>query len=187
MHSTCNRDFVGSNPTPGFPLMAPRLLVVIGLPGVGKTTVARELADRTDARLVRTDVVRTDCFDDPAYTAAERRTVYDEAFGRARDSLDGGGSVVLDGTFRKRTDRERAVGVAAATDSVLGVVAVECEPSVAESRIAARENDESDADVAVYREYRDRFEPIRLPHATVDNTGTAAETRSQVVALLDDA
>jgi len=166
--------------------MARRLLVVTGLPGVGKTTVAREFADRLDGRLIRTDTVRTDCFDDPAYTAAERRTVYDEVFSRARETVERGRTAVLDGTFRKRVDRERAVGVAGAADATLGVVAVECEGSVAESRIAAREDDESDADVEVHRRFRERYEPIRLPHATVDNSGTAAATRAQVAALLDD-
>ncbi len=167
--------------------MSPRLLLVIGLPGVGKTTVARECADRLDARLIRTDAVRTDCFSDPQYTAAERRAVYDEVFGRARDAVDCGRSVVLDGTFRRRADRERAVTLAAATDATLGLVAVECEESVVESRIAAREDDASDADIQVYHEFRDRFEPLRLPHVTVDNSGTVAATRSQVAALLDGA
>jgi predicted kinase len=167
--------------------MTPRLVVVIGLPGVGKTTVAREFADRLDGRLIRTDTVRTDCFPDPDYTPAERRRVYAEVFARARDTLDRGRCVVLDGTFRARTDRERAVELAASTGAVLGVVAVECEAPVVESRIAAREDDASDADVEVYRQFRQQYDSIRLPHATVDNSGTVAATRSQVAALLDDA
>jgi predicted kinase len=167
--------------------MTPRLLVVIGLPGVGKTSVAREFADRLEGRLIRTDTVRTDCFPDPDYTPAERRRVYDEVFARARETLDRDRCVVLDGTFRRRADRERAVEVAAATGATLGVVAVECEESVVESRIAAREDDASDADIEVYRQFRERYDPIRLPHATVDNSGTMAATRSQVAALLDDA
>ena len=167
--------------------MAPRLLVVIGLPGVGKTTVAREFADRLDGRLIRTDTVRTDCVPDPDYTPAERRRVYDEVLARARDALDRGRDVVLDGTFRERTDRDGAVEVAASTGATLGVVAVECEESVVESRIAAREDDASDADVEVYRQFRERYDPIRLPHATVDNSGPVAATRSQVAGLLDGA
>jgi predicted kinase len=166
--------------------MTPRLLAVIGLPGVGKTTVAREFTDRLDARLIRTDTVRTDCFADPAYTPAERRRVYAELFIRARDTVDRGRSVVLDGTFRKRTDRERAVELAASTGATLGVVVVECEAPVVESRIAAREDDASDADIEVYREFRDRYDPVRLPHATVDNSGPMAATRAQAMALLGD-
>ncbi|RLM57169.1 AAA family ATPase [Halobellus sp. Atlit-31R] len=166
--------------------MTGRLLVVTGLPGVGKTAVAREIAGRVDGRLIRTDVVRTDCFEDPEYTAHERATVYDEVFARARKTLSDGGAAVLDGTFRKRSDRARAAGLAAELDASLGVVAVECEPSVAEARIAAREGDESDADVEVYREFRERYEPIELPHVTVDNSGAFEATRDRLDALLQD-
>jgi hypothetical protein len=45
---------------------------------VSGTAISREIADRLDGRLVRTD-----CFDGPEYTAAERETVYDEVFARA--------------------------------------------------------------------------------------------------------
>ena len=166
--------------------MTPRLLAVIGLPGVGKTTVAREFADRLDARLLRTDTVRTDCVSDPDYTPAERRRVYTELFSRAHDAIDSGRSVVLDGTFRNRADRERAVELAAEAGATLGVVVVDCEAPVVESRIAARENDASDADIEVYRDFRKRYDSVRLPHATIDNSGTMAATRAQAMALLGD-
>ena len=163
-----------------------RLCVVTGLPGVGKTTVSRALADHMDARLVRTDTVRTDCVSDPQYTPSERAAVYDEVFHRACKALDGGRSVVLDGTFQRRADRERAVEVAAETGATLGVIAVDCDESTVRDRIAARKNDASDADFAVYREIRAEYDPIRLPHATVDNAGGRAATEAQVAALVDD-
>ena len=167
-------------------LMPLRLCVVTGLPGVGKTTVSRALADQVDGRLVRTDTVRTDCVSDPQYTPSERAAVYDEVFDRAREALDGGRSVVLDGTFQRRTDRERAAEVAAETGATLGVVAVDCDESTVRDRIAAREHDASDADFAVYREIRAEYDPIRLPHATVDNTGGLDATEAQVAALVED-
>ena len=187
MHSTCNRDFVGSNPTPGFLVrMTLRVLVVTGLPGVGKTTVSRALAAQLDAQLVRTDVVRTACIDDPQYTPSERAAVYDEVFDRARDALSRGEAVILDGTFRRRVDRKQAVEVAAEAGATLGVVAVECDESTVEARIRAREDDASDADVAVHRQFRERYDPIELPHATVDNSGELDATRAQIDALLDE-
>lgn len=68
-----------------------RLVVVCGLPGTGKTTVATEVADRVGGRLLRTDVVRKDLVDDPDYTDAETRRVYDELLDRAERTLGRGG------------------------------------------------------------------------------------------------
>jgi predicted kinase len=163
-----------------------RLCVVTGLPGVGKTTVSRALADHVDARLVRTDTVRADCVSDPQYTPSERATVYDEVFDRARKTLAGGRNVVLDGTFQWRADRKRAVGIAAETGATLGVVVVDCDESTVRDRITAREGDASDADFGVYREIRAEYDPVRLPHATVDNSGGLDATEAQVAALVDD-
>mgnify|MGYP007116970416 CR=1 FL=1 len=92
--------------------------------------------------------------------------------------------VVTTGVERGYDDARRIER--AVEDGLVDTFAVDTDDSPVATRLA-RHPGLSDADVAVYREYRDRFEPIRLPHATVDNSGTAAETRSQVAALLGDA
>lgn len=163
----------------------PTLVVTCGLPGVGKTTVARALADRTDAVRHRTDVVRKDLFDDPDYTEAETRAVYDELLDRARRTLEAGDSVVLDGTFKRRRFRRQAreTAASAAADASFRLVKVECAESVVVERIRARTDDESDADVAVYRMHRDSFEPVEMAHDVVDNSGDLAATRRQVADL----
>ncbi|UPW01267.1 AAA family ATPase [Halorussus gelatinilyticus] len=158
----------------------PQFVVVCGLPGVGKTTVAEDVAERLDGRLLRTDVVRKDILDDPEYTEGESRMVYRELFERASDVVEGGRSVVLDGTFKDAGDRERAVELAESLDATFRLVKVECDESVVRDRIAAREDDESDADFEVHAMYRERFDAISADHVTVDNSESAAETLRQV-------
>ena len=68
------------------------LVVVCGLPGVGKTTVAEHASERLDGTLLRTDVVRKELFPDPEYTDAEAAAVYDELFARASEELARGGA-----------------------------------------------------------------------------------------------
>ena len=46
-------------------------VVVRGLPGVGKSTVAGTVSDRLEACRLRTDVVNKELFDDPAHTVGE--------------------------------------------------------------------------------------------------------------------
>lgn len=156
------------------------LVVVCGLPGTGKTTVSGVIADRVAGDRLRTDVIRKDLVADPDYEPAETRRVYDELFARARSVVEREGTAVLDGTFRRESDRRRARDLAAELGVPFHLVRVECDPAVATERIAARVDDESDAGVAVYEELRDAFEPIGVPHHSVDNSGSLDATIAQV-------
>jgi hypothetical protein len=160
----------------------PQLVAVCGLPGVGKTTVAEDIAERLDGRLLRTDVIRQEILSDPDYTEEEARTVYRELFDRASDLLEAGTSAVLDGTFKQEGDRDRAVAISASLDAPFRLVKVECAEDVVRERIAGREDDESDADFEVHQLHREQFEPISRPHVTVDNSGAMADTLRQVEA-----
>ncbi|WP_208023537.1 AAA family ATPase [Halorussus pelagicus] len=158
----------------------PQFVVVCGLPGVGKTTVAEDVAERLDGRLLRTDVVRKDILDDPDYTEEEGRMVYRELFERAGDTVEAGRSVVLDGTFKDAADRERALELAESLDARFRLVKVECDESVVRERIESREDDASDADFEIHAMYREQFDAVSDDHLTVDNSESAAETRRQV-------
>ena len=160
------------------------LVLVCGLPGTGKSTVAERVAELLPASLLRTDVVRKELFPDPTYASEESAAVYDELFSRATERLEDGEHVVLDATFRQRDLRERAAGVAAAAGADFRLVRVECAESVVRERIERRqreEDDESDADFAVYEQLKDEFEPIEgEDHVVVDNSGSLSETLDAV-------
>lgn len=159
------------------------IIVVCGLPGVGKSTVSKAIADAVEGEVLRTDVIRQEIVENPVYTAEEKRRVYDELFERARDHLADGRTVVLDGTYRRRTYRDRARELAAELDTGFDLVNVQCDESVVERRIAERENDASEADVEVYRQYRDSFEPFVGDHLSIDNSSDLETTRRQVAQL----
>ncbi|WP_137284698.1 AAA family ATPase [Halorussus salinisoli] len=158
----------------------PRLVVVCGLPGVGKTTVAEDISDRLDGRLLRTDVIRKEILSDPDYTEEEARMVYREMFDRARESVEDGESVVLDGTFKDTVYRDHATDLSESLDADFRLVKVECAAEVVRDRIESREGDESDADFDVHAMYREQFDPISLDHVTVDNSDGMADTLRQV-------
>lgn len=159
------------------------VIVVCGLPGVGKSTVSRAIADAVDGEVLRTDVIRQELVENPVYTAEEKRRVYEALFDRARDHAEAGRDVVLDGTYRRRAYRDRARDLADDLGADFRLVAVECDEDVVERRLGQREDDASEADFEVYREYRDSFEPLDGDHATVDNSGDLAATRRQVQRL----
>lgn len=156
------------------------LVVVCGLPGVGKSTVARLIAEEVDAERLRTDIIRKELVDEPAYTEEERRAVYEELYDRAANRAAAGEDVVLDGTFWATRLRERAASIADEHDVEFVLVEVTCRAGVVENRIENRESDASDADVAVHTQFREDFDPIERDHLTVDNSEDLDATRRQV-------
>lgn len=165
--------------------LPPVLAVVCGLPGVGKSTVSRAIADRLDASVLRTDVIRKDLYADPSYTTAETVSVYDELLTRAFDHLDVGESVVLDATFKTSERRIQARDLATQVGARFRLVRVECDEAVLERRIRERDG-VSDADFDVHVEFRDRFEPVELDHLVVDNSGSTAATEDRVARAFGD-
>ena len=156
------------------------LVVVCGPPGVGKSTVAEAIADRTGAGRLRTDVVRRDVAPEPDYTDEERRRVYDELFDRASGALADDRRLVLDWTFQYRETRDRAADVATESGADFELVRVTCDEEAVRERLAERTDDPSDAVFENYRVIRRAFDPVGRDHVTVDNSGSLDRTRAAV-------
>lgn len=125
---------------------APCLLVVRGLSGAGKSTVAEALARELGAEAIQTDQVRRRLFPDAsptpfgqgAYSEDKRRQVYDEVFRLASERLAQGLSVVLDGTFLSRALRCRALELAAHLQVPALLIPCACDPTIAQERVRER-------------------------------------------------
>lgn len=176
------------------------LVVVCGLSGSGKSTVAAALAARTGFAHVNSDRTRkqlaglapTDRGGPELYTPERSAATYAALYAAAEGYLAAGHGVILDGTFQRRIDRDRAGAVADAAGAP--VVFVECRADDAEIRRrlaarAARADDPSDADWTIYCQQRDRYEPLAAdePHLTVDTARSAQEVRAEVDAKLREA
>jgi aminoglycoside phosphotransferase family enzyme/predicted kinase len=149
-----------------------RLVVAGGLPGTGKTTVARALADALDADLLRSDVVRKElaglgptesgaaALDTGLYDPATVDRVYGELLARAEVSLGFGRSVVLDASWTADRHRADARSLAATTVSELTELRCELDPATAAARIESRPtSDASDATPAVAAALAARADP----------------------------
>jgi aminoglycoside phosphotransferase family enzyme/predicted kinase len=142
-----------------------RLVLVGGLPGTGKSTVARMLSARHAWVLLRTDEVRKDLLgvahDDKggadAYRSDVTAATYAELLERAQRLLAMGESVVLDASWASDAHRRDAASVAARTSSELWQLQCVVAHDVARSRLSARVRDASDATPAVHTEMAVRF------------------------------
>ena len=163
-----------------------QLLVVCGLPGTGKTTVATMLSEQLEAPLIRTDVVRKDLFTDPEYTSEETAVTYEETLTRSGSAIERDGIAIVDGTFRTSALRETARQRASTSGATFDLVYVTCSQDVVEERIAKRTDDESDADFEIYKHLRSIFESPPESCYQVDNSGSLEETRHQLRVVCED-
>ena len=136
------------------------LVLVGGLPGTGKSTLAEGLGDRLGWAVMRSDVVRKEiaglAHHDPAgaapfagiYTPARTAETYDELLRRAELALGRGDSVVLDATWLDPRRREAARSLARQAHAHLHEICCDLALDEAAARLrirAAMGGDSSDA------------------------------------------
>ncbi|MGV9611697.1 bifunctional aminoglycoside phosphotransferase/ATP-binding protein [Nocardia xishanensis] len=137
-----------------------RLALVGGLPGTGKSTVARRLAANTGATVLSTDRIRTELaariltgeggeFGAGRYSPANKARVYDELLNRARTLLASGVSVILDASWVDTDERRRAAELAERTHSDLVQLHCTCPTELAAGRIRERPRGDSEATPAI--------------------------------------
>ncbi|MFZ0046288.1 MAG: AAA family ATPase [Streptosporangiaceae bacterium] len=166
------------------------LVLVGGLPGTGKSTLAGPLADRLGWTILTSDRIRKELagtepgddtpVDDAAapygtgiYTAEWTQRCYAELLHRAAALLATGESVIADASWLSARQRAAAAAVAGAASADL--IELRCEASAAltarrltDRRLASRRGDLSDADPEVAARLAAAADP--WPSATVIDT-----------------
>ena len=142
---------------------APMLILIGGVSGTGKTTVARAIAPqigavpgaihlRTDLeRKAMRGVAETATLADADYTPEARRAVYKRLEDRAGTILAAGHSVILDATFLDPETRRAAMAVGTAAGVETRALWLDAPLDVLTARVAGRARDASDADESVVR------------------------------------
>ena len=153
------------------------IVVMAGLPGTGKSTVARALAQELGGIVLNKDALRADLFPRQfvEYSTAQDDFVQDLMQRTAEYLLirTPGLTVFFDGrTFSRRYQIERVVELADRLGTPWRIIECVCPEDVAQRRIEqARKHPAKNRTMDLYRKIREEFEPIEYPKLVVDTGG----------------
>jgi predicted kinase len=156
------------------PLQMPVIIMVAGLSGTGKTSVARAIAGELGLRVVSSDAVRQTLFGankkrseygKGKYDAESNRLTYQKMFERGIELLKKDGGVILDATFLQQADREKVGQMAKSHGALCRLIECRLPPEIVRERLSLRAEKKdglSDADWQIYERQKIDLEPIEM-------------------------
>ncbi|MFN2504707.1 MAG: AAA family ATPase [Acidimicrobiales bacterium] len=168
------------------------VVVLVGLPGAGKSQLAAALAPRLpDARVIDKDEVRHALFAPCDYTAAERDVTFSAMMDAARYHLGRGRIVLFDGlTFSRRSEVDAAEGVASESRAFSAVVVCDVPVSIAIERCerdaAAGTHPAANRDGDLVRRVAAEMEEPPGAYLTVSMVGDLEPVVADVLAYVEE-
>jgi uncharacterized protein len=156
-------------------VLGPRLVVIFGLIASGKTTLALALSQSTGWLAIHSDVVRKTLVGIPSTQRVEvpyghgiyapdiSGRTYQEMFRQAREEIQAGNSVILEGSFMRAADRRQARELAGRCGAQIFFVLCSCSSEETLRRLVRRAADRaavSNGRQEILMAQMEMFEPI---------------------------
>ena len=171
------------------------IVIMAGLPGTGKSTLARALARRLPGLVLDKDAIRAALFQ-PGYVeySLAQDDFCQEIMLQTAAYLLGKNAqihVLLDGrTFSRRYQRERVAEFCSQMGNTLATLECVCSEATALARlseaVAANTHLAANRTPELYREIRKTWEPIDDPKLVIDTDGNVSATVDLALRYLTD-
>ena len=180
--------------------LPPSLILTCGLTGTGKSFTARELAFDLGLEIVSSDVVRKqltglattthrrDRYGEGIYTDAVTARTYDALLQQAETALADGRSIIVDATFRRRTDRDLFRQLAVRRGASFLLIHATCPEETARQRLDARKDqagEASDGRWEIYLIQKGEFDAPAADEAGLIRIDTSKPVTELLDTLLD--
>ncbi len=167
------------------------IVLMAGLPGTGKSTLASELAVRTSGRVLSKDEIRHAIFlpEEIEYSSAQDDYVLQVMLETAGYLLsrNPGRTILLDGRpFSRRYQIENVLLAAASLQQPWRILQCTCSDETAERRLVAGAgaHPAGNRDYQLYLEVKSRFEAITHPKTVIDTEQSLEACVQQALAVL---
>lgn len=150
------------------------IVVVLGLPGSGKSFFASRLATAIHADYINSDRLRKKMIARRTYSIKEKELVYNELLKQMRQAIKQNKNLVLDATFYKNQIRNK---IKEETTDAVEIVFVEIranETLIKERLQLSRED--SEADFTIYKTIQRQWEPMEEQHLILQSTNDNIES-----------
>ncbi len=167
----------------------PVLIMLSGLPGTGKSYLARKLCEKIPFVVVESDFVRKTLFNPPTYSPRESALVHRVCHILIDRFLKKGLRVIFDATNLSEVHREYVYRLADKNNAKLVIVQTVAPEEVVRERLEKRhkardDHDISDADWEVYSRMKQYQQPISRPHIVVDTSRDLEEEIQKILRVL---
>lgn len=157
------------------------ILIICGLPGVGKTTLANSIAPLIQATILSTDKIRKELFLQPSYSKRERELVYDVMILIAKYLHKSNINCILDATFNLEKSRQEIKKTLKLSKNEFFIVECSCPELLVQSRLKNRKDEYSDADFSIYKKMQKIYEPVKMNHFDI-NSSDSPEKNARIIA-----